>query len=90
MSGQGAGWPRHRPGVRVQQLLGGAQGSAPRRGGYSLLTQTHVLICMLFISSQNEQEYQEHRTPFLNRTTPDLPSAPAGVLSLSDLDRLPF
>lgn len=42
-----------------------AQNSAPAEG-YSLLTQTQVLICMLFMSSQTEQE---HLIPSPNRTT---------------------
>lgn len=89
--GWGGGWDSSSwgfRGARREALC--APSSAPSRGGYSLLTQTQVHICMLFISSPNEQEYREHLTPFPNRTTPDLLSAPAAGLSLSDLDIFPF
>lgn len=56
--------------------------SVPQRG-YSLLTQSQVLICMLFISSPKEQEYGEHLIPFPSSTTPELLRAPAVARSLT-------
>lgn len=67
--------PGHGPGVWEQRLPVSSSAGAGRsrqgrphaqgcqQWGYSLLTQTQVLICMLFISSQIEQEYRSISSP---------------------------